>query len=80
MKLPRDLSGRTLAQKLETFGYQVTRQVGSHLRLTTTTHGEHHVTIPDHPSLRVGTLAAILGEVADHFQLDRAEVVRRLFG
>jgi len=80
VKLPRDLSGRALARQLETFGYSVTRQVGSHLRLTTAVHGEHHLTIPDHPSLRVGTLAAILGEVANHFQLDRAEVVRRLFG
>ena len=80
MKLPRDLSGRTLARKLEAFGYSVTRQVENHFRLTTVTHGEHHLTIPDHPSLRVGTLAAILGEVASHFQLDRDDVIRRLFG
>ena len=79
MKLPRDLSGRDLAQALEVFGYAITRQTGSHLRLTTQERGEHHVTIPDHPALRVGTLAAILGEVTAHFQLERAEVVRRLF-
>ena len=80
MKLPRDLSGRELARALEIFGYVITRQTGSHLRLTTQGQSEHHVTIPDHSALRVGTLAAILSEVAAHFQLERSEVVRRLFG
>ena len=80
MKLPRDLSGRDLARALEVLGYAITRQTGSHLRLTTEDQGEHHVTIPDHAALRVGTLAAILSEVAVHFQLERAELVRRLFG
>ncbi|HLL16788.1 MAG TPA: type II toxin-antitoxin system HicA family toxin [Pyrinomonadaceae bacterium] len=46
MKLPRDVSGEGLAGSLRTFGYQVTRQTGSHLRLTTAENGEHHVTIP----------------------------------
>lgn len=80
MKLPRDLSGQDLAQRLRVFGYTVTRQTGSHLRLTTPERGEHHLTIPNHAALRVGTLAFILAEVAGHFQLERAEVVRRLFG
>lgn len=80
MKLPRDLSGRDLARALEAFGYMVTRQTGSHLRLTTQDRGEHHLTIPDHSAIRVGTLATILGEVAAHFQIDRTEVLRRLFG
>jgi hypothetical protein len=30
------------------------------IRLTTTTPREHHITIPRHDALRVGTLAAIL--------------------
>ncbi len=59
MKLPRDLSGPALARALEVLGYTVSRQTGSHLRLTTQTHGEHHLTIPNHASLRVGTLSAI---------------------
>lgn len=80
MKLPRDLSGRDLARALEVLGYSITRQTGSHLRLTTPDHGEHHLTIPDHSALRVGTLAAILGEVATHFQVEKTEVARRLFG
>jgi predicted RNA binding protein YcfA (HicA-like mRNA interferase family) len=34
MKLPRDLSGAELAKALAQLGYRVTRQTGSHLRLT----------------------------------------------
>ena len=36
MKLPRDLTGLQLVKILEVQGYQVTRQTGSHIRLTTT--------------------------------------------
>ena len=79
MRLPRDLSGTDLAQALRILGYRVTRQTGSHLRLTTSEHGEHHITIPQHKPIRVGTLAAILGDVAEHFELTRDELVGRLF-
>jgi len=80
MRLPRNLSGSDLAQALAVLGYEITRQTGSHLRITTTDRGEHHVTIPNHSALRVGTLAGILGDVARHFDLDRDQVVKRLFG
>ena len=79
MRLPRDLSGTDLARALGVLGYRVTRRTGSHLRLTTSEHGEHHITIPQHKPIRVGTLAAILGDVAGHFELSRDEVVARLF-
>lgn len=42
--------------------------------------GEHHITIPAHAQLRVGTLAAILGEVARHAGLERSELAESLFG
>ena len=71
MKLPRDLSGRQLARALRTLGYEITREAGSHLRLTTMVRGQHHLTIPDHDSLRVGTLAAILAAVAAHHSSDK---------
>jgi predicted RNA binding protein YcfA (HicA-like mRNA interferase family) len=79
MKLPRDVSGNELARRLALFGYRVTRQTGSHLRLTTSEHGEHHLTIPNHPSLRVGTLAAILADVAKHLEMSKDELTVRLF-
>ena len=80
MRLPRDLSGNDLAQALRKLGYQVTRQTGSHIRLTTTERGERHLTIPNHNPLRVGTLSGILADVAEHFGLSREELAARLFG
>jgi predicted RNA binding protein YcfA (HicA-like mRNA interferase family) len=80
MRLPRNLSGEDLARKLASLGYQVTRQTGSHMRLTTLQEGEHHLTIPRHDPLRVGTLAAILQDVAQHFDWTRQELEEKLFG
>ena len=40
---------------------------------------EHHITIPRHAPLRVGTVAAILADVSDHFGLSREALVERLF-
>jgi predicted RNA binding protein YcfA (HicA-like mRNA interferase family) len=80
MRLPRDLLGKELAQILKGLGYEVTRQTGSHMRLTTREHGEHHITIPQHNPLRIGTLASILADVAAHFELNREELLDRLFG
>lgn len=79
MRLPRDLAGRELANALERVGYRVTRQSGSHLRLTLTEVPEHHVTIPAHAPLKVGTLAGILAEVASRLGLSREELLLRLF-
>lgn len=80
MRLPRDVSGQDLAQALAGIGYRVTRQTGSHLRLTTEEAGQHHVTIPLHDSLRVGTIASILQDVAQHFGWTRQQVQERIFG
>jgi len=80
MKLPRDLSGAELAKALQRVGYQVTRQAGSHMRLTTDQPAQHHITIPSHDQLKVATLASILGDVAEHLKISREELLRRLFG
>jgi len=79
VKLPRDVSGQDLARRLRPYGYDVTRQVGSHMRLTTQERGQHHVTIPAHDELRVGTLEYILASVAYHLGIDESELARRLF-
>ena len=79
MKLPRDLSASELEKALRrAFGYEFTRQVGSHRRLTTQTGGQHHLTIPNHNPLRPGTLRAILGEVMEHHRLTFEQVLRQL--
>jgi predicted RNA binding protein YcfA (HicA-like mRNA interferase family) len=80
LRLPRDLSGEELAVLLGRYGYEVTRQTGSHIRLTTTQGGEHHITIPCHESLRVGTLNAILRDVAEHLDIPRQTLLTTLFG
>ena len=80
MRLPRDLSGTELAKALGKVGYRVTRQTGSHIRLTVEQPAQHHVTIPAHDPLKLGTLAAILGDVGEHLRLSRDELLKRLFG
>ena len=79
MKLPRDTSGQDLIRYLKVFGYEVTRQSGSHIRLTTLKNGEHHLTIPNHNPLRIGTLSSILVDVAAHFQISKDQLIRELF-
>lgn len=80
MKIPRDLSGADLVKRLGRLGYEITRQSGSHIRLTSRVRGEHHLTIPNHDPLRIGTLAAILKGVAAHHGMTRDELLQRLLG
>lgn len=79
MRLPRDLSGHHLAQLLRRHGYEITRQTGSHLRLTSRIKGaEHHITIPVREALKVGTLSAILADVAAYLEVSRAALIEDL--
>jgi len=80
MKLSRDMGGEELAALLGKYGYKITRQTGSHIRLTSTSKGfEHHITIPRHRPLRVGTLSNIVNEVADYLETERQKLVKELF-
>ena len=81
MRLPRDISGTELASILCRHGYQVSRQTGSHLRLTSQRMGrEHHITVPRHAALKVGTLSSILADVARYLETERDVLMRELFG
>jgi len=80
VRLPRDVSGGRLAKALEVFGYRVSHQTGSDVRLTTQRGGEHHVTILAHDPLRVGTLSSIIHDVAQHQGMTRGQVLEALFG
>jgi predicted RNA binding protein YcfA (HicA-like mRNA interferase family) len=80
VRLPRDVSGDDLARRLARLGYQTTRQTGSHLRLSTDRDGQHHLTIPRHEALRIGTLAAVLAELESHHHLNRTALLDLLFG
>jgi len=78
MRLPRDLAGADLIKRLGKLGYVQTRQAGSHVRLTTTTPITHHITVPLHSPLRVGTLASILASVAAQHGMTQAQLISRL--
>jgi hypothetical protein len=64
MKLPRDVSAAQLIKALRVLGYEVTRQRGSHIRVTTQRDGEHH--------------EAVLKSVAAHHRMQRDELLRLL--
>jgi predicted RNA binding protein YcfA (HicA-like mRNA interferase family) len=76
MKLPRDIDANQLAQALKKLGYQATRQIGSHIRLTTQENGGHNITVPNHSPIKVGTLNAILRDVGEHFDVSREQLLR----
>ena len=78
MKTPRDLSGQELAKALRKLGYSVTRQTGSHLRVTTQQGGEYHEVIPNHSPIKIGTLKGILRNIAAHHQLSVAVLLEKL--
>jgi predicted RNA binding protein YcfA (HicA-like mRNA interferase family) len=80
MKIPRDVSGEKLAKLLKKYGCQISRQTGSHVRLTTNIKGEYHITIPRHKSLKVGTLNSILKDIANYLEMDKQSLVEDLFG
>jgi len=79
VRLPRDVTGQQLIDALERLGYRVHRQTGSHVRLTLEADPEHHITVPYHDPIKVGTLNAILRDVAQRHRLSRDELLQRLF-
>ena len=79
-KVPRDLSGNELASRLEKFGYSVTRQTGSHMRLTSSFKGAtHNLTIPVHDPIRIGTLNHILDDLSSYLQIEKQKLIAELF-
>lgn len=41
-KIPRDISGRKLMKLLEKYGYQITRETASHIRLISNFKNKEH--------------------------------------
>ncbi|MGB9408536.1 MAG: type II toxin-antitoxin system HicA family toxin [Terracidiphilus sp.] len=78
MRLPRDIDGVQLARALKVLGYEVTRQRGSHIRVTTQRGGENHEVIPAHQPIKTGTLASILKRIATHHELTTEELLQML--
>jgi predicted RNA binding protein YcfA (HicA-like mRNA interferase family) len=78
VKTPRDCAASGLVRALRKFGYTVVRQTGSHIRLATQQDGEHHITVPNHDPIKVGTLHGILKDVATHHRISVDDLLRQL--
>jgi len=79
MKIPRDIDASDLVRALRILGYESVRQDGSHIRLTTTIGGSHHVTVPNHRPLKTGTLlGGVFKPVAAHHNLTVADLLTKL--
>ena len=79
MRIPRDLSGQKLIKLLGKYGYEITNQRGSHIKITTSENGEHHIAIPNHKPIKTGTLNGIINQVANHFSQTKNQVLENLF-
>jgi predicted RNA binding protein YcfA (HicA-like mRNA interferase family) len=79
MKIPRTISGEKLSRLLHRFGFEITRQTGSHMRLTTIIKGEFHITIPNHKTLKIGTINNILSDIADYLEIDKKKLMKAFF-
>jgi predicted RNA binding protein YcfA (HicA-like mRNA interferase family) len=80
VKLPRDIGGDELAGLLKRYEYKISRQEGSHIRLTSALKGpQHHITIPRHKPIKIGTLNNILTDVAAYLEIDRKALTAELF-
>ena len=78
-KIPRDVSAKKLIKVLSKYGYEVTRQVGSHIRIyITTKNGIEGVTVPNHDPIKLGTLMSIINEVASQLNIDREDIIDQL--
>lgn len=76
-----DISGKDLLKLCSKhFGYEKTRQVGSHIRATTSLNGQHHITIPDHNPIKSNTLRSIVKDIANHLGKDPKYISKMLFG
>ena len=80
MKIPRDISAEKLIKSLKKFGYLITRQKGSHIRLTAELNGKtHHITIPNHNPIKIGTLNNIINDVSAFHRIAKDKVISELF-
>ena len=79
MKVPRDLSGRDVVKVLcSDWDYRKVNQVGSHIALETESPSHHRICIPDHRTLKVGTLSGIIAAVARHKGVSREAFLKSL--
>jgi predicted RNA binding protein YcfA (HicA-like mRNA interferase family) len=79
-KIPKSISGRELVQLLKKFGYSMVRQTGSHIRLISAKKGhEHKITVPNHKSIKIGTLNHILNDLSDYLEIPKDQLIEQIF-
>ena len=79
-KVPRDISAKELIDALQRLGYYVERQKGSHIRLGCKYKGGiHKLTVPAHSPLKIGTLNAILRDIAEAHGMSKSDLIKKLF-
>lgn len=77
-KLPQ-VSGSDIIKLLQSIGYKVVRQRGSHIRLRKVTSlGEHAITVPAHRVLAKGTMNDILNRVSLWNNIPKEDLINRL--
>jgi len=79
MKIPRDLSGEGLVMVLGLqWNYRIVHQQGSHIVLETDDPSYQRIALPTHPTLRLGTLNAILRAIASIKKKRKEDLVKSL--
>ena len=77
-KLPQ-VSGSDVVGLLQSLGYEIVRQRGSHIRLRKVTPvGEHAITVPAHKVLAKGTLSDILSRISLWNNIPKESLIDRL--
>jgi predicted RNA binding protein YcfA (HicA-like mRNA interferase family) len=74
LKTPRKIRAKDLIKFLSDFGYIQTRQKGSHIRLSKLD-GSHHITIPNHEPLKIGTLNSIINDLSNHMGIKKYKLI-----
>ena len=80
MRIPRNISGKELIKSLEKIGYENYSSKRKSYSKTSKFPEEHHLTIPNHEPIKIGTLSSIPGEIAKYRNLKKEDLVNQLFG
>ena len=73
------VSGSRLIKFLQSLGYKIVRQRGSHIRLEKhSSSSTHAITVPNHREIAKGTLSDILGALARNIGRDKSDFIKSL--
>lgn len=77
-KLPQ-VNGTQLVEFLQSLGYGIVRQRGSHIRLRkNTASGMHAITVPEHRVITKGTLNDIINKVSIYNGISKEDLIKKL--